>query len=46
MAQHGPCALGNHAGESVMRELAEVAGLRGWRLAAQSPTNRGHAVTR
>jgi hypothetical protein len=46
MAQHGPHALGNHAGEAVLRELAAEAGLRGWTLAAQTPTNRGYAVTR
>ncbi|HEX4248021.1 MAG TPA: methyltransferase domain-containing protein [Pseudonocardia sp.] len=46
MAQHGPHALGNHAGEDVLRELAEAAGLRGWRLAAQTPASRVYAVTR
>ncbi|WP_369356134.1 class I SAM-dependent methyltransferase [Streptomyces sp. cg2] len=45
-AQHGPQALGNHAGERVLRELAEAAGLHHWRLAAQSPVNRVYAVGR
>ncbi|MYT29061.1 MULTISPECIES: class I SAM-dependent methyltransferase [unclassified Streptomyces] len=46
LAQHGPQALGNHAGEQVLRELADAAGLHHWRLAAQSPVNRVYAVGR
>ncbi|MEU6329996.1 class I SAM-dependent methyltransferase [Streptomyces sp. NPDC047049] len=45
-AQHGPQALGNHAGEEVLRQLADEAGLHHWRLAAQSLVNRVYAVGR
>ncbi|MFE1171736.1 class I SAM-dependent methyltransferase [Streptomyces sp. NPDC058773] len=46
LAQHGPQALGNHAGEEAMREIADEAGLHHWRLAAESPVNRVYAVGR
>lgn len=46
LAQHGPQALGNHAGEEAMREIADGAGLHHWRLAAESPVNRVYAVGR
>ncbi|QHC22094.1 class I SAM-dependent methyltransferase [Streptomyces sp. GS7] len=46
LAQHGPQALGNHAGEEAMRGIADAAGLHHWRLAAQSPVNRVYAVGR
>ncbi|MFJ9417506.1 class I SAM-dependent methyltransferase [Streptomyces sp. NPDC101227] len=46
LAQHGPQALGNHAGEEAMRTIAADAGLRRWRLAAESPVNRVYAVGR
>ncbi|WP_030987146.1 class I SAM-dependent methyltransferase [Streptomyces sp. NRRL S-1813] len=46
LAQHGPQALGNHAGEEAMRQIADEAGLHHWRLAAKSPVNRVYAVGR
>jgi hypothetical protein len=46
LAQHGPMALGNHAGEDVMRNLADDAGLHHWKLAAESPVNRVYAASR
>ncbi|MEU5211245.1 class I SAM-dependent methyltransferase [Streptomyces sp. NPDC020742] len=46
LAQHGPQALGNHAGEEALREIADDAGLHHWRLAAESPVNRVYAVGR
>ncbi|WP_037808425.1 class I SAM-dependent methyltransferase [Streptomyces sp. NRRL S-1448] len=46
LAQHGPQALGNHAGEEAMRKIADDAGLHHWRLAAESPVNRVYAVGR
>ncbi|REK90048.1 class I SAM-dependent methyltransferase [Streptomyces inhibens] len=46
LAQHGPQALGNHAGEEAMREIADEAGLHHWQLAAESPVNRVYAVGR
>jgi SAM-dependent methyltransferase len=46
LAQHGPQALGNHAGEDAMRALAAEAGLHSWRLAAESPVNRVYDVGR
>ncbi len=39
LAQNGPHALGNHAGESALREIAAEAGFRHWRLAAETPAN-------
>lgn len=44
LAQHGPEALGNHAGEDTLREIADHAGLHHWRLAAESPLNRVYAA--
>ncbi|MFE9425534.1 class I SAM-dependent methyltransferase [Kitasatospora sp. NPDC006697] len=46
LAQHGPEAMGNHAGEDAMRDLADRAGLHHWRLAAESPVNRVYAASR
>ncbi|MFI0723017.1 class I SAM-dependent methyltransferase [Streptomyces sp. NPDC021224] len=46
LAQPGPEALGNHAGEDAMRRIADGAGLHHWELAAESPVNRVYAVTR
>ncbi|MFI9272756.1 class I SAM-dependent methyltransferase [Kitasatospora sp. NPDC052896] len=46
LAQHGPQAMGNHAGEEAMRRMADGAGLHHWRLAAESPLNRVYAASR
>lgn len=46
LAQHGPHALGNHAGELALRDIAAAAGLRTWRLAAETITNRVYHVSR
>ncbi|MGC5311829.1 class I SAM-dependent methyltransferase [Micromonospora zamorensis] len=46
MAQEGPHALGNHAGEEVMRTIAVEAGLRTWKLAVETVTNRVYDVKR
>ncbi|MCE7010294.1 class I SAM-dependent methyltransferase [Kibdelosporangium philippinense] len=46
LAQNGPHALGNHAGEEKLREIAAEAGLTGWKLAVETPTNRIYAITR
>ena len=46
MAQPGPEAMGNHAGEAAMRRLADGAGLHSWRLAAESMVNRVYAASR
>jgi SAM-dependent methyltransferase len=46
LAQHGPQALGNHAGEGAMRTLAERAGLTDWRLGMETLANRVYAVKR
>jgi hypothetical protein len=40
LAQNGPDALGNHAGEEVLRDIAADAGLRTWRLVAETTANR------
>lgn len=40
LAQHGPQAMGNHAGEVAMRQIADKAGLHHWQLVAESPVNR------
>jgi rhodanese-related sulfurtransferase/SAM-dependent methyltransferase len=42
----GPQALGNHAGEEALREIAAEAGLRQWRLAAEGPVSRVYEVRR
>lgn len=39
IAQHGPYALGNHAGEDAMREIVTNAGFTRWRRAAETPVN-------
>ncbi|MFG2076403.1 class I SAM-dependent methyltransferase [Nonomuraea maritima] len=44
VAQKGPYALGNHAGEDVLRTIAHEAGLRSWKLAAEGPANRVYDV--
>ncbi|MEH1164042.1 methyltransferase domain-containing protein [Micromonospora sp. CPCC 205539] len=46
LAQKGPHALGNHAGEEVMRTIAAEAGLRTWRTAVETVTNRIYDVKR
>ncbi|MDH6114091.1 2-polyprenyl-3-methyl-5-hydroxy-6-metoxy-1,4-benzoquinol methylase [Kitasatospora sp. MAP12-15] len=46
LAQHGPQAMGNHAGEGAMRRIADEAGLHHWKLAAESPVNRVYAASR
>ncbi len=46
LAQHGPEALGNHAGEARMRSIADDAGLHHWTMTAESPVNRIYALAR
>ncbi|WP_280724166.1 class I SAM-dependent methyltransferase [Kitasatospora sp. MAA4] len=46
LAQHGPLAMGNHAGEDAMRMIADDAGLHHWKLAAETPVNRVYAASR
>lgn len=46
MAQKGPHALGNHAGEETLMKIAAEAGLRSWNLAAETTTNRIYEVRR
>jgi SAM-dependent methyltransferase len=46
IAQKGPQALGNHAGEDALRSIAEDAGLRSWKLARQTLFNRIYDVRR
>jgi ubiquinone/menaquinone biosynthesis C-methylase UbiE len=46
MAQKGPHALGNHAGEETMRALADTAGLHTWTLAQQSKVSCVYDVKR
>jgi 2-polyprenyl-3-methyl-5-hydroxy-6-metoxy-1,4-benzoquinol methylase len=46
LAQHGPQALGNHAGEAATRALAERAGLHDWQLALMGMANLIYAVKR
>lgn len=46
LAQPGPEALGNHAGEDAMKRIADRAGLHHWTVAAESPVNRIYAVSR
>lgn len=43
-AQHGPLALGNHAGEATLRALAEQAGFTRWRRAAETPRSAVYEV--
>ncbi|HEY2225407.1 class I SAM-dependent methyltransferase [Actinomycetospora sp.] len=40
MAQGGPVALGNHAGEDAVRDLVTEAGWSRWRRATETPVNR------
>ncbi|SDO81579.1 ArsR family transcriptional regulator [Actinacidiphila guanduensis] len=44
MAEPGPEALGNHAGEDAVRRIAAEAGLPTWQLAAESQVNRVYAL--
>ncbi len=44
LAQKGPHALGNHAGEQALRDIAAGAGLRTWRVAVETVTNRIYDV--
>src|SRR5262249_4577857 len=46
LAQKGPHALGNHAGEGAIRAIAAEAGLRTWRTAMETVTNRIYDVKR
>jgi len=40
VAQDGPVALGNHAGEDAVRDLVTAAGWSRWRRATENPVNR------
>ncbi|MCW5251458.1 SufS family cysteine desulfurase [Streptomyces sp. SHP 1-2] len=44
VAQRGPLALGNHAGEEALRSLAETAGFTGWRRAAETPRSAVYEI--
>ncbi|MFF0967293.1 class I SAM-dependent methyltransferase [Streptomyces sp. NPDC003703] len=46
MAQAGPHALGNHPGQEALAAVAAGAGLRNWRLAVETLTNRVYDVRR
>ncbi|MFF4354790.1 class I SAM-dependent methyltransferase [Streptomyces sp. NPDC001530] len=46
LAQNGPHALGNHPGQDALREIGIEVGLRNWRLAVETFTNRVYDVTR
>jgi 2-polyprenyl-3-methyl-5-hydroxy-6-metoxy-1,4-benzoquinol methylase len=46
LAQEGSYALGNHPGEEAVRAIAEEAGLRSWKLAAEGLANRVYAIKR
>jgi 2-polyprenyl-3-methyl-5-hydroxy-6-metoxy-1,4-benzoquinol methylase len=46
LAQHGPMAMGNHAGEEAMRTIADEAGLHHWKLAAETMVNRVYAASK
>jgi 2-polyprenyl-3-methyl-5-hydroxy-6-metoxy-1,4-benzoquinol methylase len=46
LAQKGPYALGNLAGEDAVRAIAEEAGLRDWKLAVETRINRVYAARR
>ena len=39
LAQHGPYALGNHAGERAIRDIVVAAGWSRWRRATETPVN-------
>ncbi|HKS52739.1 MAG TPA: class I SAM-dependent methyltransferase [Pseudonocardiaceae bacterium] len=39
LAQHGPYALGNHAGEHAIRDIVIEAGWSRWRRATETPVN-------
>ena len=40
VAQDGPVALGNHAGEDAVRDLLTAAGWSRWCRATENPVNR------
>ncbi|MFJ2635139.1 SufS family cysteine desulfurase [Streptomyces sp. NPDC087422] len=44
VAQHGPQALGNHAGEHALRSLAREAGFAHWRRAAETPRSAVYEI--
>lgn len=46
MAQKGPYALGNHAGEEALRKIASESGLHSWKVATETLTNRIYDVKR
>lgn len=46
MAQDGPHALGNHPGHDALQTIAAEVGLRSWRLAVETLTNRVYDVKR
>ncbi|GGM18725.1 SAM-dependent methyltransferase [Streptomyces fumigatiscleroticus] len=46
MAQGGPHALGNHPGQDALKAIAAEVGLRSWRLAVETVTNRIYDVKR
>lgn len=46
LAQNGPHSLGNHPGPYALRGIGTEAGLRNWRLAVATFTNRVYNVTR
>ncbi|MFJ6074011.1 class I SAM-dependent methyltransferase [Streptomyces sp. NPDC093065] len=46
MAQDGPHALGNHPGQDALAAVAAEAGLKSWRLAVETVTNRIYDVKR
>lgn len=44
MAQNGPLALGNHAGQAALRDLAEEAGFTRWERVAETPRSAVYAL--
>ncbi|WP_323179623.1 SufS family cysteine desulfurase [Streptomyces sp. NBC_00654] len=44
VAQRGPLALGNHAGEKALRSLAEAAGFTRWRRVAETPRSAVYEI--
>lgn len=44
VAEKGPHALGNHAGEEALRDIAAAAGFTGWRRAAESPVSAVYEI--
>lgn len=45
-AQHGPHALGNHAGEAALRAIAEGAGFTRWRRATETAVSAVYQARR